>query len=102
MTGPIPPQATGALPGGPGSLAVLRSQATQLEGVFLNTLMKEMFSSIPTDGTFGGGFGEETWRSMQAEQLAGAVASAGGIGLADQIVSNLLSVQQAAQSLPEK
>lgn len=77
--------------------ASLLKQAKSLEGVFLNTLTKEMFSSIKTDGTFGGGFGEETWRGMQAEQLADSIAQSGGIGLADQITRSLLDVQEAAQ-----
>lgn len=77
--------------------AALRTQAKNLEGVFLNTLMSQMFSSIKTDGEFGGGFGEQTWRSMQAEQYANSIAQSGGIGLADQIVSSLLHVQEANQ-----
>ena len=67
--------------------AQLYKQAQDLEGVFLNTLMKEMFSSIKTDdASMGGGFGEETWRGMQAEQMANAVANQGGIGLAKQFM----------------
>jgi flagellar protein FlgJ len=74
----------------------LRKQAVELEGVFLNTLMKEMFSSIKTDeDSFGGGFGEDTWRGMQAEQFAGALAETRGIGLADQLMSDLLRLQEA-------
>lgn len=77
----------------------LHQQAKDLEGTFLNTLMKEMFSSIKTDeGDFGGGFAEETWRDMQAEQLANAVADQGGIGLADQLMPTLLRMQEAAQN----
>lgn len=77
--------------------AALRKQAQDLEGVFLNTLTKEMFSSIKTDGAFGGGFGEQTWRGMQAEQLADSIAQSGGVGLADQITRNLLDIQEAAR-----
>jgi flagellar protein FlgJ len=84
----------------PAPNAALLAQAKQLEGVFLNTLTKQMFSSIKTDGTFGGGFGEETWRGMQSEQMANNIAAAGGIGLADQITHSLLDVQEAAQNLP--
>ncbi len=76
----------------------MRQQASGLEGVFLNTLTSEMFSSIKTDGTFGGGFGEETWRSMQAEQLADSIAQNGGLGLADDITRSLLDMQEAAQN----
>ena len=78
--------------------AALYQQAKNLEGVFLNTLTSQMFSSIKTDGTFGGGFGEQTWRGMQSEQLADAMAKSGGVGLADQITRSLLDVQEAAQS----
>jgi flagellar protein FlgJ len=74
----------------------LHKQAVELEGVFLNTLMKEMFSSIDTsESSFGGGFAEETWRGMQAEQFASALAEEGGIGLADQLMSDLLRLQEA-------
>lgn len=74
----------------------LHKQAVELEGVFLNTLMKEMFSSIDTnEESFGGGFAEETWRGMQAEQVAGSLAEQGGIGLADNLMSDLLRLQEA-------
>lgn len=77
--------------------AKLHKQAKDFEGVFLNTLMKEMFSSVKTDDkNFGGGFAEETWRGMQAEQFAGAMAEQGGIGLADQLMPTLLKLQEAA------
>lgn len=55
----------------PRQLQTIRTQAEELEGVFLNMLTKEMFASIKGDENFGGGFGEETWRSMQADELMG-------------------------------
>ena len=80
-------------------LAKARQQAEELEGVFLNTLMKEMFSSTGAEQSdFGGGFAEETWRGMQAEQYAASMAEAGGIGLADAIVADLIAMQEAAQT----
>lgn len=79
------------------SLARMRQQAEELEGVFLNTLMKEMFSSVDAKGDFGGGFAEETWRGMQAEQFAASMAQAGGIGLADALVADMLAMQESTQ-----
>lgn len=77
----------------------MRQQAEELEGVFLGMLTKQMFSSIKTDSdSFGGGFGEETWRGMQAEQLATAMAGNGGLGIADQVMADLLSLQEAANT----
>lgn len=86
-------------PAGATQLQSLRKQAEELEGVFLGILTKQMFSSIKTDSdSFGGGFGEETWRGMQAEELAAAMASNGGLGIADQIMGDLLAMQEAAHT----
>lgn len=85
-------------PSQPGNVERLRRQAEELEGMFLHTLVKQMFSGIETGGAFGGGFGEETWRSMQAEQLAQSMAEAGGIGLADHLLRDLIAVQQGANA----
>lgn len=77
----------------------LREQAEELEGIFLNTLMKEMFASLKTDeSSMGGGFAEDTWRGMQAEQMADAIARAGGVGLADALLPDLIAAQEAAQN----
>ncbi len=73
-------------------------KAKELEAVFLNTLVKEMVSSSSSKDEFGGGYAQETWRSMQSEQFAAAMARSGGLGIADQIVSSLLGVQEAAQN----
>ncbi len=86
-------------PAGATQLQSLRQQAEELEGVFLGMLTKQMFSSIKTDAeSFGGGFGEETWRGMQAEQLASAMAANGGLGIADQIMGDLLALQEASSN----
>jgi flagellar protein FlgJ len=77
----------------------LLKQAKDYEGVFLNTLTKEMFSSIKSDdANTGGGFAEDTWRGMQAEQFANILADQGGIGLAQSLMPTLLSLQEASRS----
>ncbi|MBJ3783910.1 rod-binding protein [Devosia sediminis] len=82
----------------PAQLLTIRKQAEDMEGVFLNMLTKEMFASIKGDENFGGGFGEETWRSMQAEQLANTMAQSGGIGLADDLMGQMIALQEAANA----
>jgi peptidoglycan hydrolase FlgJ len=85
----------------PQKMLQLRQQAEDLEGVFLNTLMKQMFSSIKTDeSAMGGGFAEETWRGMQAEQMAMTLTRSGGIGLADSLLPDLIALQEANQNSP--
>lgn len=83
----------------PQQVSKLRGQAEEMEGVFINTLLKEMFASIETDAkSFGGGFAEETWRSMQSEQLSDAMAKNGGIGIADQMLGDLIKMQEQSQT----
>lgn len=81
---PLPPQ----------QMLRIRQQAEEMEGVFLNMLTKQMFATIESDENFGGGFGEETWRSMQAEQLANTMAQSGGIGIADDLMRQMIVVLQ--------
>lgn len=83
----------------PDQYAKVKAQAEELEGVFLNTLTKELFSSIKTDqSVMGGGFGEDTWRSMQAEQMGATMAQNGGLGIAEQLLPDLLAMQEAANN----
>ncbi len=71
-----------------------RAKATEFEGVFLSMMIKEMFSGLRTEGDFTGGFGEEMFRGMMAEQYAEAIAQSGGIGLSDQIYQEILAQQE--------
>ena len=83
----------------PAQMQRMRAQAEELEGVFLNMLTKEMFATVKGDENFGGGgFGEETWRSMQAEQLANSIARSGGVGIADDLMSQMIAMQEAANA----
>ena len=82
----------------PQDVAKLRKQAEDLEGVFLNLLTKEMFATAKSENGFGGGFGEDTWRSMQAEQLANTMAQNGGLGIADTILGDMIALQEANQN----
>lgn len=82
-------------------LGTMRQKAEELEGVFLNTLMSQMFSSLDSRNGFGGGYAEETWRGMQAEQYANIIAQNGGVGLADQIMANLIGAQESTQNQPQ-
>lgn len=81
-------------------LTTLKEKASELEGLFLNTLVAEMFKGLETDGMFGGGHAEETWRGMLAEQYADQMAKAGGVGLADQLVAALIQTQHAQPAAP--
>lgn len=74
----------------------LRKAAEDFEAVFLSTIVARMMDSLPTDGPFGGGHAEATFRGFLAEEYAGSMTRAGGIGLADAVHSELLRIQETS------
>ncbi len=48
----------------------LRGSAQQLQGVFVEQLFKAMRTTVPEDGTFSGGQGEELFRGMMDQHLS--------------------------------
>lgn len=75
-----------------------RKVAEEFEASFLSTYIAQMFSGISTDGPFGGGYGEKVYRTMMTEEYAKAMAATGGIGIAKQVYSEILRMQEASNS----
>jgi Rod binding domain-containing protein len=68
--------------------------ATAFEGVFITQFLGEMFSGIATDGPFGGGQGEEMFRSLMIDEYGKQIAAQGGFGLSDAVQRQLLKAQE--------
>jgi len=75
-----------------------RKAAQDFEASFLTTYIGQMFSGLSTDGPFGGGYGEKVYRDMMTEQYAKSAAASGGVGIADQVYSEILRMQEANSS----
>jgi len=58
-------------------------------------MLKPMFESVKIDPPFGGGMGEDMWRSMQVDEYGKAIARAGGIGIADAVFREMIKQQEA-------
>lgn len=99
LTRPILP----AMPMG-GSGDDIRRVAEDFEATFLAQMLQPMFAGLRTDGPFGGGNAEATWRGFLVDAMARQVADSGGIGLADHVQRELLSLQTVPQppALPEE
>ena len=65
----------------------------KFEAQFLSVMLQQMFAGVKTDGPFGGGTGEEMFRSLMTEAMSKQVAKAGGIGLSDTIQREILKLQ---------
>jgi Rod binding domain-containing protein len=70
-----------------------RDAAEKFEGQFLSIMLQQMFEGVKTDGPFGGGQGEEMFRSLMTEAMGKHMVKAGGIGLADTIQREMLKMQ---------
>ncbi|HYC73747.1 rod-binding protein [Brevundimonas sp.] len=81
----------------PTPTARMRETAEAFEASFLAQMLKPMFEGLSTDGPFGGGEAEGTWRSFMIEAMAKQTVRAGGVGLADQVVAQMLRMQEQAQ-----
>jgi Rod binding domain-containing protein len=72
------------------ALKKLHDAATQLEGVFVGMLFKEMHSSIPKDTIFGKqSNADDMWQSMLDEKQADSIAKTGSFGIAKMVESQL-------------
>ena len=79
------------------NLAAAKKAAKEYEGVFISQFLGEMFKGISTDGPFGGGMGEQMFRSLMLDQYGQSIANRGGFGLSDSITRALLAHQEAQQ-----
>jgi Rod binding domain-containing protein len=73
----------------------LRAAAVELEATFLAEMLKSA-GFQKADSAFGGGEGEAQFASLLIREQAGAMARAGGIGLAESLYEALKEKQNAA------
>lgn len=72
----------------------MRETAQAFEASFLSQMLKPMFEGLETDGPFGGGDSEATWRSFLIDAMAKQAVKTGGIGLSDTVMSEMLKMQE--------
>lgn len=74
----------------------MRETAEDFEASFIAQMLRPMFEGLSTEAPFGGGQAEETWRSFLIDEMAKQTVRSGGIGLADQVMSQMLKMQEAS------
>lgn len=70
-----------------------RKLAEDFERMFLAEMLQPMFAGIETDGPFGGGNAEDVFRPMLLDKYAEKVSDAGGVGIADAVMKEILRLQ---------
>ena len=82
-----------------GDVEAARTAAEEFEAVFVSQMLEHMFAGIRTDGPFGGGRGEEIFRSMMLTEYGQMISGSGGVGIAEQVMAEILRLQDvSAQS----
>lgn len=71
-----------------------RRIAEDFEAFFLGQMLKPMFEGTEVEEPFGGGVAEEMWRSLQVEEMGKSFARAGGVGIADMVVQEMIKMQE--------
>lgn len=72
--------------------------AQEFEAVFVAEMLKPMFAGTELESPFGGGKGEEIFQGMMLQEYGKIIAQTGGIGLADHVRDQMISMQEAADS----
>ncbi len=67
--------------------------AQDFEASFLSVMLQSMFQGVKQEEPFGGGQGEDMFKSFMSEAMAKQMAKAGGVGLAKSVQSEMLKLQ---------
>jgi Rod binding domain-containing protein len=71
----------------------IRQTAQKFEAAFLSVMLQQMFQDVKTSAPFGGGAGEDMFKSFMAEAMAKQMTQAGGVGLSDSVAREMLKLQ---------
>ena len=86
---------TVSTPHASGNPGAAKKAAQQFESVFISEFLGQMLSGISTDGPFGGGEGEQMFRSLMLDEYGKQMEKQGGFGLSAPVANQLLKLQEA-------
>lgn len=73
----------------------MQKLAKDFEATIIAELLRPMFEALDTEGVGGGGEGERMFRPMLVDQYAKGIAQAGGLGLSDMVLREMVKMQEA-------
>ena len=81
-----------------GGNARIDAAAQEFEAMFAAQLLQPMFETLPVNGIFGGGNGEEIMRSFMLQEYGKMIAQKGLLGIAPQVKNEMLRAQENAKT----
>ena len=73
--------------------AAINKSAHDFEASFLTSALGSMFAGVTTSAPFGGGEGEQAFRSFLNEAMAKQIEKKGGVGIAASVQREMLKMQ---------
>jgi len=78
--------------------ARIDAAAKEFEAMFAAQMLQPMFDTVPVNGIFGGGNGEEIMRSFMLQEYGKMIAQKGLLGIAPQVKNEMLRAQENAKT----
>ena len=75
------------------SRAAIHKTAQAFESQFISQMLGTMFEGVTTSAPFGGGEGEEAFKSFLMDAMAKQMTKAGGIGITNSVQREMLKMQ---------
>ncbi|MGE4064760.1 MAG: rod-binding protein [Rhodospirillaceae bacterium] len=72
----------------------VREAAQEFEAFFIGQMMEHMMAGIEPNPMFGGGHGEQMWRSMLNQEYGKELAKSNKLGIADHVMRGMLMAQE--------
>ena len=79
-----------------GTGKTVQAISTDFEAVFISQMLGQMFSGDELTSFFGGGTAGEIYKGFMLDEYGKSMAKAGGIGIAEQIKTELLKLQETS------
>ena len=71
-----------------------RKTSEDFEALFIAEMLGPVFEDLKIEGMFGGGSGEEIYRSLMVQEYGKAIARSGGVGIAETVQREILRMQE--------
>lgn len=75
-------------------LKKVHDAAEKFEAFFISQMMEHMTAGVETDPMFGGGHGEDMWKSMLNQEYGKGLAKSGKLGITDQVMKGMIKMQE--------
>jgi peptidoglycan hydrolase FlgJ len=87
------PDTGGLKEASPAQRARAQKTAQDFEASFLSSMFGQMFEGTEVSEPFGGGQGEQAFRSFMTDAMGKSMARHGGIGLSKSVAAEMLKLQ---------